>query len=136
MNFYSQRKYKVEYAFELLKIAEGDLLSAQVLFNNFGQGRKENICYHAEQSVEKSIKAYLCFTQIPLPLTHDLGVLIDKIPENSDFPIDRDITSLTEYATIRRYEEGVIDLEAIDVETIIQIATKILQWVNTKIIIP
>jgi hypothetical protein len=49
-----KQKFKKEYSFELLRIAIGDLESAKVLFE-INKGRPENIIYHIEQSIEKSL---------------------------------------------------------------------------------
>lgn len=57
-----ERHFKPEYAKELIAIARGDLASAFGL-KKIKMGRPENICYHAEQSIEKSLKAVLCHKQ-------------------------------------------------------------------------
>lgn len=51
--------YKPEYGKELLRIAEGDLASASALHET-KKGRKENVGYLAQQSIEKALKAVLC----------------------------------------------------------------------------
>lgn len=67
----SQEKlYRKEYARELLNIAEGDLAYAKGLFK-IKEGRIENVCYHAQQCVEKALKSALVWLQIPFPLVHD-----------------------------------------------------------------
>lgn len=53
-----EQKFKKEYAFELLKIAEGDLETTKVLLSA-SIGRKENVCFNAQQVIEKSLKAIL-----------------------------------------------------------------------------
>jgi HEPN domain-containing protein len=50
-----KRIYKKEYAHELLKIAAGDLDSAEAL-SKAKSGRPENIVFMVQQSVEKYIK--------------------------------------------------------------------------------
>lgn len=37
----------------------------------------EQICFHAQQAVEKSLKAVLLFRRIDFPFTHDLEELIE-----------------------------------------------------------
>jgi len=125
--------YKKEYAKELLRIAKGDLESAEKLFAAKG-GRPENVCFLAQQVIEKSIKAVLCHGQIPYSHTHDLGTLIELLPKNLEpLPLGYDLSVLNEYATIRLYEDGIVDLKQEDVEAVIDIAKKSFFW-GTRII--
>lgn len=122
-----EQKFKKEYAFELLKIAEGDLETTQILF--FAKsGRKENVCFNAQQVIEKSIKAVLCYLEIPVPFTHNLDILIDRLPANVGFNVPENINELTEYATIRRYEEGKFELDSDDLEVAFNLAKLSFNW--------
>jgi HEPN domain-containing protein len=115
-----ERVFKPEYSDELLKIAVGDLGSAEVLLKNFcaENSRAENIFFLAQQSIEKSLKAVLCALQLPVPLVHELGVLVSKLPASANPPFGYELTALSEFAAVRRYEEGALVLtheEAVDV---------------------
>ena len=72
------QKYKTEYAYELLRIAQGDLESAQALYAA-KTGRKENVGYLAQQCVEKCLKAVLCYKGVPVPHTNELAALLPLI---------------------------------------------------------
>lgn len=37
--------------------------------------------FHAQQAVEKALKAWLSSMQIPFPFTHDLSLLLNKLDE-------------------------------------------------------
>ncbi len=37
----------------------------------------QQICFHAQQAVEKAFKAVLLFSRVEFPLTHDIEELID-----------------------------------------------------------
>lgn len=63
-----ERIFKKTDAKELIGIAEGDLESAKALLDA-NRGRPENICYHAEQCVEKSLKALLVYLEKADPIT-------------------------------------------------------------------
>lgn len=121
------QKYKSEYGFELLRIAEGDYLSASALFET-GKGRKENVGYLAQQSIGKSIKAVLCFKEVAIPHTHELAALIPLIHPTLNFPYGLEISDLSYYATVRRYMEGNFDLEDEEVKLCLEIAAVILTW--------
>lgn len=127
-----ERVYKKPYAVELLKIARGDLRSAETL-RAHDPGRPENICYHAEQALEKSLKAALCAANLPIPLTHDLGTLLERIPKEWSIPISTDITELTQYATVRRYEEGTLELTDDDFDAIFILAKDVLTWAEGRV---
>src|SRR5436853_533508 len=99
-----RRRFKPEYAAQLLKIAEGDLDAAKVLLKGSAK-RKENIFYMAEQAIEKALKAVICHSGEDVPLTHSLSALLLSLPDNSSPPFGEEIDELTEFATVRRYEE-------------------------------
>ena len=73
-----------------------------------------NCTFHAQQAVEKYIKAYLVKNQIEFRKTHDLGKLLDLIEE-----VDQSLASelrfsvwLTNFAVDFRYpEEPFVDKE-------------------------
>ena len=127
MNLRKERRFKPEYAKELISIARGDFDSARGL-RQIQMGRPENICYHAEQSIEKALKAVLCHLGSSVPLTHDLGTLSERISSLMPFPIGADLSFLNEFATSRRYEEGAMILEDEDLDAVIHTALEILEW--------
>lgn len=122
-----EQKFKKEYAFELLKIAEGDLETTKVLLAA-SIGRKENVCFNAQQAIEKSLKAVLCFLELPIPFTHNLDILMDRLPSGLNINNSENINELTEYATIRRYEEGKFELDSEDLKKAYELAEITLKW--------
>ena len=122
-----ERLFRMEYAQELLRIAAGDLDSAKVLSEG-NKGRPENIGYHAVQCIEKSLKAILVLLNKPVPLTHDLGSITERVKQYVPFDIQADLTMFTEYATTRRHEESEMILEQEDLEAAIAIASQVLAW--------
>ena len=126
------RIFKPEYALELLRIAESDLDSANVLFQA-KKGRLENVLFHAEQVVEKSLKAVLCHQGKPVPLTHQLFVVISQFPTEDLPPGGFALNDLTPFATIRRYEEGKAVLGREEVTQALNLVLKVLSWAKDKI---
>jgi HEPN domain-containing protein len=120
-----------QYALELLKIAEGDLLSAQAL-NESPKGRRENICFLAQQAIEKSLKAVLVWLQIPFPLVHDAGVLVAKMPAPLTPPLGYDLSVLTSYATVRRYEESRSALKPESIKAVLEAGQSVLDWAKSQ----
>lgn len=121
------KKYKKSYAQVLLKISEGDLESAKALMDA-KIGRPENIVYHCQQVVEKVLKSVLCYKELPIPHTHDLEALVVSLPENIMPPDAHALGSLSQYATIRKYEEGSEILTHEDFEACYDLAKRVLEW--------
>ena len=123
------KTYKKEYAAELLRIAKGDLGSARDLMEG-KQGRPENVCYLTQQAIEKALKAVLCHLEKRLIHTHDMEALLALMPEGTSPPDAFLIRSLTEYATVRRYEEGYEILEKADLKNFLELGEKVLSWAD------
>jgi HEPN domain-containing protein len=121
------QKYKSEYGAELLRIAEGDLASA-IALRETHKGRKENVGYLAQQSIEKSIKAVLCFLGVAIPHTHELAALIPLISPSLNCPFGLEISDLSQFATIRRYMEGNYEIDDDEIGVSIEVAEKMFAW--------
>jgi len=126
------RKFDKSYAQELLRIAKGDLQSARIL-QLAKSGRTENIFFLAEQSVEKALKAVLCAMGIAVPLIYELAVILDKFPETTQVPRSEEMTDLTQFATIRRYEEGRAQFSKEEIAGVILLATESVSWAEAKV---
>jgi len=125
-----ERLFKKEYAKELCEIASGDLESAKGLLE-ISKGRPENICFLVQQSMEKAIKAVLCFYEVPVPLVHDLGVLIAKLPTDVSPPEGYRLIQFNEYATVRRYEEGEAILTVAEIQLAVSLGEQVLSWAKS-----
>ncbi len=100
-----ERKFDRAYAQELFRVARADLISATKLAA-VENDRIENVYLLAQQALEKAIKAVLCWNNQPIPFTPDIELLIDRVPKSIPLTFSRELTSLTEFAAIRRYLEG------------------------------
>lgn len=126
------RRFKKEYAIELLKIAHDDLETARTLSTARIQ-RKENILFHVQQTIEKALKATLCAQEKDIPLVHELKELVNQIEGYRAIPGYDIIYDLTQFATIRRYEDGVAIITQEEVELSINLAESILLWVSGEL---
>ncbi|MCB0351147.1 MAG: HEPN domain-containing protein [Bdellovibrionales bacterium] len=124
----SKRTYKKEYASVLLRIAEGDYNSSKILLDAKFKGRPENIVYLAQQSIEKNLKAALVHLGIGFPMVHDLGILVALFPDKMTPPFGFDLKEFNQYATVRRYEEGYIELSEKEITVAVESAEQILIW--------
>jgi HEPN domain-containing protein len=123
-----ERTFKKSYAAELLRIAAGDVESAEVLMQS-QKGRPENVCYHAEQCVEKALKALLVHLEKPVPISHDLGTICERVNQYLPIEVHADLTLYNEFATTRRYEESDMILEPEDLKAAVDVARQVLAWV-------
>lgn len=68
----------------------------------------DTVCFHAQQTAEKYLKAYLIYSNIEIPRTNVLIQIIKRCMDvDSAFfeLIDKDIDDLTEYAVEIRYAD-------------------------------
>ena len=62
------------------------------------------VCFHAQQLVEKYLKALLAFHSVPFPKTHDLAELVSALPTPHALPVDSaELGLLTRYEVEARY---------------------------------
>jgi len=88
---------------EWVEKAENDLKSAAHLLT-MEDCPTDTICFHAQQCVEKYLKALLVTQGTGFRKVHDLGELIVLLPLRLRPSLDdREQAKLTEYATVTRY---------------------------------
>ena len=83
--------------------AESDLTLARL--GHIQDVLPEQICFHAQQAVEKAFKAVLISASVEFSLTHDLEELLDIFAE-AGIPVPEELLyagSLTPYAVETRY---------------------------------
>lgn len=127
-------KTKTELIRNWIDKAKKDLLTAEHE-STFEDGVIENICFHSQQAVEKFIKAYLIYLDIPFTKTHEIGELItkceEKDPQIKEFKDEADL--LTDYAVEVRYPDGWFEPSLDDSQQAIELAKKIKNYVLGKI---
>ena len=86
------------------------------------------ICFHAQQAVEKSLKAVMLAQNLPFRRTHDLSECAYILQEtNFTLPLDIEtIALLTPYAVIGRY--GGIEDDIISPDEAIEMMKIIIDW--------
>jgi HEPN domain-containing protein len=70
------------------------------------------MCYHCQQAVEKSLKAFLIWSGRPVAKTHDLEKLLQECTTlDTDFSFwERHCFILNDYAVIARYPDDRVEL--------------------------
>ncbi len=121
------------YAHELIAIARGDFESTEILAAAKHKGRRENICFSAQQCIEKSLKAVICSQSKPVPMTHTIELLLDRLGSDHQPPSGEALVELTDFATIKRYQEGSEIITDEDVLATVTAARITLEWAESKI---
>ena len=84
--------------------AKSDLGTITLLLE--GPGPYDTACFHAQQAIEKALKAFLAFRALAIPRTHDLEEIQRLCMEIRPPPDLRgfDLTYMTTYAVAMRYD--------------------------------
>lgn len=95
----------------------------------------EDLCFDAQQCVEKSLKALLVSLNIVFPFTHSIGSLLQLVSK-AGIEIPKDIsrtTVLTRYAVHTRYPGIAEPVSEEDYKEALKLAEVVSEWI-TKII--
>ena len=121
-----------EEALSLLKLAGRDWEILLVL-HDAERVHLSGVAFHAQQLVEKSLKALLANADLPFDRTHDLvrlaGTLTDaglRLPLSID-----QLARLNPYAVVYRYDDT--DIEILNRSEVVDIARTIRDWSMTMI---
>jgi len=114
-------------AAEWLEYAKSDLSIAKVA--KVKGVKLEMLCFHAQQVVEKCIKAVLSYYQIPFPKVHMIGALISLLPEDLDYPSEvYEAASLSIYASVIRYPGEYESVDETKYLEALKLAESVLKW--------
>jgi HEPN domain-containing protein len=94
----------VEHAHEMLTLAQRDFKALQGMLDaeTFAD---EIFGFHAQQAVEKALKAWLTLIGVEYPRTHDLEELLELLEERAEpiLGVFYDLIDLTDFAVQFRY---------------------------------
>ncbi|MDR1315739.1 MAG: HEPN domain-containing protein [Spirochaetales bacterium] len=94
----------------------------------------EDLCYLAQQAVEKALKGLLIYYGVEPEFTHNIGILLNGIEKFTDIPENiKKATKLTKYAVITRYPGEYDEITKENYEEGIKIAKDCLEWIENKI---
>jgi HEPN domain-containing protein len=126
-------KSDTDHARQLLAMAETDHAALTNMLD--AQKFPEQIFgFHAQQAIEKALKAWISFLRQPYPKTHDLSVLVGALREAgvelSSFPRLEDYTV---FAVQYRYESYDTNDELLDRHGVVQEVSGLLSTVQKAI---
>lgn len=119
----------------LLRKARGDEFTVQKLIPD-PASPDEIIGFHAQQAVEKLLKAVLAHNAVPYPHIHDLTELVDLLRENKiSFPVDvEDIDRLTPFETVFRYPDLPAEpRRALDRPWALELVRRVRAWAEAHV---
>ncbi len=89
----------------------------------------EHLCFHAQQAVEKGLKAVLLKRGVEFPFTHNLQGLFDRLPGELHVPSHvLDAVALTPYAVAARYPGETEPVTESDRQDAVRLAEAVLRW--------
>jgi len=94
----------------------------------------EIIGFHAQQAVEKWLKAVLGARGVEFEYTHDLHRLIAEVTAAvGEFPFDiPEVVALTEHAVPLRYDE-ILDTEPLDRQAVVRLVEAVSEWADAQL---
>ena len=94
----------------------------------------EDLCFQAQQAVEKALKALLIKKGQEPERTHNLIVLLQKVMQFYKVPEDvKDLIILNDYAVQTRYPGDYTPIDEEEYREAIRIATKTIEWARKLI---
>ncbi len=117
----------------LLRKAEEDATAVREFAGNLDIG-DSIIGFHAQQAVEKWLKAVTAAGGVRHSTIHDIDRLIEIVEATGiEVPLDRDrLAVLTQYAVPFRYDE-LLDAESLEREVLVALVDEVAAWVADQI---
>ena len=113
--------------------AEEDLTTAEI-FLGHPHVPPRQVCWFAQQSAEKALKAALIFLQIDFQRTHNLNVLRDLLPESWQLKTaPSNLGDLNKWAVEARYPAGMQEATTADASTAVEQARAVWTSVSTTL---
>jgi HEPN domain-containing protein len=87
--------------------------------------------FHAQQAIEKWLKAAMASHGLPEERSHDLGLLLEILADGGiDAPPGADwLDDLSIYAVPMRYDE-LLDVEPLDRDSVVALVAEVGDWVD------
>ncbi len=125
-------KPHIEEAWRSLQMADRDIKVFEILSDE-PEAHLSIVCFHAQQAVEKSLKAVLFSRQIEFRRTHNLTELAQLLREHEIEPpvADDSLGRLNPFAVTFRYDD--MDIEAITREDAASWVAHIRCWAEEQV---
>lgn len=123
----------LDEAQHLLRLAERDHATFRILFES-GRAPLAPTCFHAQQAIEKALKAVLTLHRCDYPRTHDLAELASLVADRGvALPIaPRELLRLNPFGVEGRYDEQLST--SVTPEEADGLAAAVLHWARTLVL--
>jgi HEPN domain-containing protein len=112
--------------------ARADLVMARIVLPEGAM--YEQLCFFAQQAVEKSIKALLLHLAVDFPFTHNIQLLVNLLPYDvASLPVFEEAAILTPYAVLTRYPGELEVVTAEKYSEAVRIASAVVEWTDACI---
>jgi HEPN domain-containing protein len=116
----------LEVVREWARKADNDLRNASYTLTMPKDCPTDTVCFHAQQCVEKYLKAMLTLLEIDYHQTHSVDMLLMLIPsEKRPMLSTEEQDRLTEYATVTRYPGDYDPIPLTEAEQAVSIAHRV-----------
>ena len=113
--------------------AENDLRNAEHTLTMEESCPFDTVCFHAQQCVEKYLKAQLTYLSIDFPKMHDVGELIRLLPPQLQPAISvADQERLTDYVVEARYPGDWEPITRAEAKEMVALARQVRQAVRSQ----
>jgi HEPN domain-containing protein len=125
---------KREFTREWVRNAENDFRTAKHLFES-GEEYAYGVTFHAQQTAEKYLKAFLVWHQIEFIKTHDIAILIESAETIASDISETlgEVPELTPYGVEYRYPGDYPDVTAIDADRAFRLATVVRTEIRKRL---
>lgn len=114
--------------------ADHDLTAAAQILKLGKDTPVDTVCFHAQQGVEKYLKATLVYRSLPFPHTHDIRLLLGLVPPRLRPTLEEDMQDrLTKYATVARYPESGMIISLTAARKAVAAARRVRRHVRQKL---
>ena len=126
------RRYHPDHPLEWIRLAKDNLDTARL---GTALVSLEILCFHAQQAVEKALKAVLVDRSTDFPYTHDIEELLATLEESGvPCPVaSPEANRLTRYAVLTRYPGLAEAVTVEEYQSALLLAERILEWANDQI---
>ena len=91
----------------------------------------EDLCFQAQQAVEKALKGLLIFHNVNPEKTHNLVLLIKELSKHMDISEEiNETVILNDYAVLTRYPGYYTPIDDIEYKAAVEIAENCLKWIE------
>jgi HEPN domain-containing protein len=114
--------------------ADHDLTAAAQILKLGKAAPTEAIGFHAQQCVEKYLKAILVYRSIPFSKTHNIRDLMTQVPRRMRPALEDEMQArLTRYASATRYPESGPDISLTAARKAVSVARRVRREVRRKL---